>query len=76
MNNAPTNHFIALSEITVRKHEDVARPLATNALRDFLKLTDLKEDNIIFVKSYANEYGYPIHYLRIRGTRGAILEWL
>jgi len=75
-NNVPTNHSLALLEITVRKNEDVTRPLAASALRDFLKLTDLKEDNIVFVKSYVNEYGYPIHNLKIREARRAILEWL
>ncbi|MEM1645856.1 MAG: hypothetical protein QXL96_08330, partial [Ignisphaera sp.] len=59
-----------------RKDEGVSKSLVTRALNDFLELTDLKEDNIVFVKSYLNEYGYPIHNLKIREARSAVLEWL
>ncbi|MEM0241074.1 MAG: FAD-dependent oxidoreductase [Candidatus Nezhaarchaeales archaeon] len=75
-NNAPPNHSLALLEITIKKDEDVAKSLVASALRDFLELTDLKEDNIVFVKPYLNEYGYPIHNLKIKEARDAILGWL
>ncbi|MEM3974826.1 MAG: FAD-dependent oxidoreductase [Ignisphaera sp.] len=75
-NNAPSNHSLALLKITIRKYEGVSKSLVTRALNDFLELTDLKEDNIVFVKSYLNEYGYPIHNLKIREARSAVLEWL
>lgn len=75
-NNAPAKRSLALLEITVQKNENITRDLTARALRDFLKLTNLDEDDIIFVKTYVNEYGYPIHTLKIKEVRGVILKWL
>lgn len=75
-NNAPTKQSLALLEITVKKGETVTSDLKARALRDFMKLTNLDENDIIFVRSYVNEYGYPIHTLKIKEARDVILEWL
>jgi len=74
--NAPEGKGLILVEITVPPNEDLAEFNAESIVEDLARLGVIEEDDVIFVRTYINEYGYPIHKIGLNQTRSQVLRYL
>jgi len=74
--SAPEGKGLILAEITVPPNEDLTKLDAERAVKDLTRLGVIEEDDVIFVRTYINEHGYPIHKTDFSQIRNQILKYL
>jgi len=74
--NAPEGKGLVLVEITMPPNQDIGESLVERVLKDLEKLNIVDKKNVIFAKMWINEYGYPVHRIKLAEARDYILNYL
>jgi len=76
--NAPEGKSLVLAEVTIPRGQNVSKSsVERKVISDLEKLGIINnEEDILFVKSWVNEYGYPIHRVGLSEIRDYVLGYL
>jgi len=75
--NSPKGESTIIAEITTDSYSNVdLGKIEERVVSDFERLEILKSEEIILVKSWINQYGYPLYIKGHRESREKILQWL
>jgi len=76
--NAPRGRSTLLAEITLHPNIRVdIEELKDKVMVDFENINVIsKREDVLFIKAWLHEYGYPIHVLGNRKKRKKFLQWL
>lgn len=76
-NNAPQGRSALIAEITVPKgrHVDLER-MTKETINGFERLEIFRKEDVLFVKAWYHNYGYPIYRLDHVETRQILINWL
>lgn len=75
--NAPTGKSLLITETTIPGHtkvtsEDIEKYIS-RTLEDLEKIDVIKLGEVLFVKTWLQEYGYPIHRVSLTKTREKVI---
>lgn len=75
--NAPQNRSTLIAEVTIPPGQQVNIEKHTEeALKGLEELEVVKSKEVIFVRSWLHEYGYPVHTIASNRAREQIVRWL
>lgn len=72
--NAPPNKSLVIAEITIPRTSEVTKNITHDVIKGFERLNLLDEKDIIFVRAWIHEYGYPIHRINFSSVRDEVLS--
>ena len=75
---APNGHSIILAEITLPKGSlrNSMRSMVSRVVEDLARLKIIKKDDVIFIKTWYNRYGYPVEHLSYCTDIVSIMKFL
>ncbi len=75
--NAPKGHSALIAEVTLPPRASVElSEVGDQTVASLEKLGVIREEEVMFVRTWFHEYGYPVYTLDHAKWRGLILEWL
>ncbi|MBS7641982.1 NAD(P)-binding protein [Candidatus Bathyarchaeota archaeon] len=75
--NAPPGRSTLIVEVTIPPNQPVnAEKYVEETLQGLEELGVVKREEIIFVKAWLHEYGYPVHTTTSNRARSEVLHWL
>lgn len=75
--NAPPGRSTLIAEVTIPPNQPVnAEKYVEETLQGLEELGVVKREEIVFVKAWLHEYGYPVHTTASNRARSEVLHWL